>query len=204
MTTNETTPAEWARDGGQQISNLVDSDLGPSIVPAAGRDLAALDAEAALVGSLLHLPAPAALDALDLVTTEDFADLRLSVLAGVCQQLVAAGADPDPVLVLAHVRRHAIVTGVDAVKTMTLLLAELYGSVPVPASWRHYLLAVLDGALRRRCVELAVRIGQAAEGESIGSLVALVDREAQAVRELAARRAPVADDHPTRLRAVGI
>jgi hypothetical protein len=62
----------------------------------------------------------------------------------------------------------------------------------------------VGAAVRRRCQELSTRIGQAAEAESLGSLLALVDAEARAVRELADRRAAIAGDGaPPHLRAVG-
>ena len=57
---------------------------------------------------------------------------------------------------------------------------------------------------RRRRQKLSTRIGQAAEAESLESLLELVNAEAKAVRELADRRAAVAGDGaPSQLRAVG-
>ncbi len=61
---------------------------------------------------------------------------------------------------------------------------------------------MLDEAIRRRVTEAGERLVQAAGAESLSSLVELLDHETAAVRELAARRAAVADDHPARLRAV--
>jgi hypothetical protein len=81
---------------------------------------------------------------------------------------------------------------------LALLLHDLAAGVPVPASVMYYAAAVLDDAVRRRVGEAAARLGQAANGESMASLLELVDREHAAVHELAARRAPA----PAPLRAM--
>jgi replicative DNA helicase len=151
--------------------------------------MSVLDAEAAYVGALLHLPAEAALDALGFTAAEDFADRRLSIVAAVCRDLAARGVPPDPTAVLTHIRAEAIVAGADALRSLALLLADLYIAVPIPASVRHYAAGVLDAALRRRCSELAIRVGQAAEHDSLDSLIDLVHAEASAVQALRNRRA---------------
>jgi replicative DNA helicase len=156
------------------------------------------DPARALVGAALH----GAPGVLDLIRDDDLADPRLQVVAGVVRELAEAGIAPDPTTVLAHAQATGMVTRADVVCGFALLLAELYGECPTPASAHWYAAAVLDEALRRRCAELSTRIGRAAELESLGSLLALIGTEAAAVRELAARRAAIADA-PTRLRAVG-
>jgi replicative DNA helicase len=157
------------------------------------------DPARALVGAALH----GAPGVLDLIRDDDLADPRLQVVAGVVRELAEAGIAPDPTTVLAHAQATGMVTRADVVCGFALLLAELYGECPTPASAHWYAAAVLDEALRRRCAELSTRIGQAVESESLGSLLALIGTEAAAVRELAARRAAIAGDAPTRLRAVG-
>jgi replicative DNA helicase len=147
-----------------------------------------LDAEAAFIGAVMHLPAPAATTALGLVPGEDFADPRLAIVADVCRDLAARGTAPDPTAVLAHVQANAVVTGADAVRSLSLLLADLYGTVPTPASVGWYRVAVLDGALRRRCRMLATRVAQAAEGETIESLLALIGAEVAGVLAVQQRR----------------
>jgi replicative DNA helicase len=156
------------------------------------------DPARALVGAALHGPP----GVLDLILDDDLADPRLRVVAGVIRELAEAGIAPDPTTVLAHARATGTVTRAAAVQAFALLLHELTAECPVPASARFYAVAVLDEALRRRCAELAARIGQAVESESLGSLLALVDAEHRAVRELADRRTALADA-PPRLRAVG-
>jgi replicative DNA helicase len=185
--TTRTAPAAWTRSGGQKISNRAGSDPAPSVSQRGASPT--LDAEAAFLGAVLHLPAPVALEALEPITAEDFADPRLSILADVCRQLAVDGVAPDPVAVLAYVRRNAVMTGVEAVHGVTLLIDETYGGCPLPASVGWYRLAVLDAALRRRCAELAARIGQAADHDSLDSLIELVDAEASAVQALRNRRA---------------
>jgi replicative DNA helicase len=151
-----------------------------------------LDPDAAFVGAVLHLPAPDALAALDLIHDEDLADPRLQVVVGLARQLAESGIDPDPVTVLAQARANGTVAKPDAIRGLTKLLGDVYGCCPVPASWRWYAVAVLDEALRRRCTEAATRLGQAADGESLESLLLVLDRETRAVRDVAERRAAAA------------
>ena len=155
----------------------------------------------ALVGAVLHLPAPGAAAALSLVVDEDLADVQLITIAAVARELAEDGVAPDPTVVLGVVRRRALATG-EALRRLALRLLEVHANCAVPASARWYAAAVLDEALRRRCTELSTRIAQAAEAESLRSLLALVDAEHQAVKELADRRAAIADDPPARLQKV--
>jgi replicative DNA helicase len=138
---------------------------------------ATFDPEAAFVGAVLHSSAATALEALALVVGDDFADQRLSVVAAVCRDLAAHGVPSDPIVVLTHIRAESIVTGADALRSLSLLLADLYAAVPVPASVKYYAAGVLDAALRRRCAEMTTRLGQAADRESTESLTDLVQAE---------------------------
>ncbi|MDP9459332.1 MAG: hypothetical protein M3Q22_03455 [Actinomycetota bacterium] len=151
----------------------------------------------ALLGAALQ----GATQMLDVIHDHDLAEPRLQVVAEIIRQLADAGIRPDPVTVLAHARATGIVTRADAVQAFALLLHELFAECPVPASARFYAVAVLDEAIRRRVTEAGTRLAQAAETDSLESLLALVDAEHHAVRELADRRAAVANDGP-RLRAV--
>jgi replicative DNA helicase len=147
-----------------------------------------LDAEASFVGALMFLPAPTALDALSLVQAEDFADPRLATIAEACRALAEQGVAPDPAAVLGHVRTCALVTGAEALRSLALLLTDLYGSVPTPASVRWYRRTFLEGAMRRRAQVLAERVAQAAEHDTIESLLALIVAEVQAVLAVQQRR----------------
>ncbi|MGY1818048.1 hypothetical protein ACI79Z_11235 [Geodermatophilus sp. SYSU D00663] len=148
-----------------------------------------LDPEAAFVGAVLHLSAVAALDALHLVNGEDFADPRLALVADVCRELAARGLAPDPTVVFAHAQAKAVVTGSEAVGNLALLLADLYGGVPTPASVGWYRQGLLNGALRRRCEMLATRLNQAVGHDSMESLLGLVVAEVTAVLAVQQRRA---------------
>ena len=158
------------------------------------------DPERALIGAVLNLPADAAVQVLDLINDDDLGDPRLQVVARIARQLAEAGVSPDPPVVFAHARASGTVTRADAIREFSLLLVDLFAEVPTPASARWYAAATLEEALRRRVAEAGARLAQAAQGDSVDSLVELMAAEHEAVRELADRQA-VADAAP-RLRAV--
>ena len=92
--TNKRTPAQRGNAGGDN-ENHVGAGLSDRIPLPVDRYLAALDAESAFIGALMHQTARVALDALTLVRSEDFADLRLSVVADVCRELADRSIAPD-------------------------------------------------------------------------------------------------------------
>ncbi len=147
------------------------------------------DPEVAYVGALLHLPAAAAADAAGLVADDDLADPRLSGILAAVRHLADTGIAPDPTVVFAHLRGTGAITHPDAVRVMSLLLADLYRGCPLPASVRWYAAAVLNEALRRRAAEAGSRIAQAAETASLSVLLEVVNRETRAVINLDHRRA---------------
>ncbi|WP_091542350.1 hypothetical protein [Modestobacter sp. DSM 44400] len=159
------------------------------------------EAEDAFVGAVLHMAVPTAKGALDLVHDDDLADLLNQRIVTVARVLVAEGVAPDPVAVFARARAHGVVTGVDATKALGMKLGDVYGSVPTPASWRYYGLAVIDEALRRRCIAMGTRVMQAAEGCPLDVLIDVLDAECRVVRRLHDRRLAAAT--PPRLKAVG-
>jgi replicative DNA helicase len=165
--------------------------------PGGNRDL--LHAEDAFIGALPHLPVATAGEALALVHDDDLADPLNQQILGVARALVAEGIPPDPVAVFARARADGVVSGADAICRLSLRLADLYAGCPTPASWRYYGTAVIDEALRRRCLELAARVTQAAEGSPLDVLIDVLDAECRTVRRLDDRRAAV---EPTQLRAV--
>jgi replicative DNA helicase len=179
MTPQKRTPAERELDGGQ-INGRAGSDPPSSVTPP--------DPATPFIGSLMHLPAPAVVDALSLMRAEDFADQRLALLADVCGTLAGSGRRPDPVQVLAHIRREAVVSGATAMHNLAVLIYTCFASVPVPEQVGWYRLAVLDEALRRRCTELADRIRHASAGDSISTLMTLLGTEVNAVSTVQGRR----------------
>lgn len=156
----------------------------------------------ALVGAVEHLPADAAVRVLDLIHDDDLTDPRVRVVAAVARQLAEEGIAPDPAAILAHARATGTVTKADAVQNFALLVAELYAECATPASATFYAVATLQAAIRCRVADAGVRLTQAAEAESHPSLLALVDSERAAVRELADRLAAAAGTARPRLAAV--
>jgi replicative DNA helicase len=165
--------------------------------PSGTRDL--LHSEDAFIGALPHLPVATAREALDLVHDDDLADPLNQRILGVARALVAEGIPPDPVAVFARARADGVVSGADATRRLSFHLADLYAECPTPASWPYYGSAVIAEALRRRCLELAARVTQAAEGSPLDVLIDVLDAECQTVRRLHDRRASV---EPTQLPAV--
>ncbi len=147
-----------------------------------------LASESAFVGALLHIPAPMATQALDLVHDDDLSDYLNGLIVTVVRRLVAEDAAPDPVAVLARARADGVVIGSTAVQAMSLRLHELYASVPTPASWRLYALGTVDDALRRSCIALGERVMQAAEGYVLDVLIDVLGAECRTVRRLHDRR----------------
>lgn len=149
-----------------------------------------IEAERAFVGALLlHRSADRAAHAAGLIESGDLRDPRLRVVHGLVVELAGQGVVPDPVAVLGRARGAGTVTTAHAVSALALLLADLYAECPLPAQVGYYAALVLDGSLRRRCSELGVRIGQAAETAALAELVGLLDAEVLAVAALRDRRA---------------
>ncbi len=145
-------------------------------------------AEDALGGILLHLPATLARDVLSVVTVDDIANPHVALVVEVCRDLADRGVDPHPLAVMTHVRAHALVVGADALRNLHLLVADLYGCAPTPAGWRYYAVAVVEDAIRRRFSELGQRVQQAAEVGAIDVMTRVLDDECRAVRALLERR----------------
>jgi hypothetical protein len=114
-----------------------------------------IDPEAAFTGALLHQTIDTAAAALELVDAADLADPHLAEIVTAVGELLHQGVAADPVTVLSHLRTSGTVAGAQAVQTISAVLVDVYGAVPVPASIMFYAQAVLDEALRRRCSELA-------------------------------------------------
>ncbi len=160
------------------------------------------DPEGAFVGALLHMPAPMAREALDLVHDDDLGDYMHQRIVMVIRRLVAEDSAPDPVAVLARARADGVVTGSTAVQAMACRLHDLYASVPTPASWRLYALGTVDDALRRQCIALGDRVAQAAESSALDVLIDVLDAECRTVRRLHGRRLAVAGGGRRELRSV--
>ena len=153
-----------------------------------------IDLEANYLACLLHLDAPRVRHLEDLVTPDDLASVVYAAVLGAVHALAAQGLDPVPGAVVAELER----TGAATRHRSAHVVAELYSTCTAPVMARWFGLRVLEAGLRRRVAEAGARLTQAADVESLDSLMALVEREIAAVRELAARQSPT----PTPLRAV--
>jgi replicative DNA helicase len=145
-------------------------------------------AEDALVGALLHMPAAMADDALDLVHDDDIADPMNLTIVQVARLLVSENIAPDPAAISIRARGDGTMTGVEAIKALTMRLGDLYESVPTPANWQYYALGVIDDAVRRAFIAMGTRVLQAAEGSGLDVMVDLLDAECRTVRRLLNRR----------------
>lgn len=156
----------------------------------------------AFVGALLHMPVPMAKEALDLVHDDDIADLLNLTIVKLARVLVAENVAPDPVAISIRARADGITAGPEAIRMLTLRLADLYGGVVTPANWRYYAAGLINDAVRRQFVAMGTRVLQAAETSGLDVMVDLLDAECRTVRRLLDRRLAVAHQAPT-LRQVG-
>ena len=152
-----------------------------------GQVPAALAPEPALLACLLNADQPTAATILAAIHDEDVADPALRGVLAVARRVVASGAPPQPVLVLADARARGELSTATEVRDGALLLADLAAEVTVVAAWRHYLTAVVQDAVRRRALEAGTRIAQAAEGAPLDTLLDLMVTETAAVHLVAAR-----------------
>ena len=158
----------------------------------------ALAPEPALIACLLNADRATAAGILGAICDADVGDYRLQAVLTLARRVVDAGRPPEPGILLATARAGGITS---ATHDLGLLLADLAGSVTVVASWRYYLAAVVEDAIRRRAAEAGARIAQAVGHDSIDTVLDLVVSEASEVHAVAARR--VTDRRPpTPLRAV--
>ena len=151
--------------------------------PLAGRPVLP-DPERALLSCLLHLDAARAIKVAELVPIEWLANPVLSELLAAVTSLAFVGIGPEPNAVLNLMRADGRANG-ERMRAVAMLLADLYASSAVPASARHYVVAVLRESTRRRAREAGERIIQAAERVPIDALPELVERELTSVQSRA-------------------
>lgn len=148
-----------------------------------------LTIEAAYAGSLMWLPAPVAAEAHSWVLPEDLSLLQLQLVHEMVGDLAAAGAQPDPNLVLQLALHRERVVGQQQIHDLTNLLAGLYDHRATnPASVRWYAAGALDQAIRRRTVEMADRLRQVAGRADLDELQRLTAAEQAAIDTIRARR----------------
>lgn len=148
-------------------------------------------AEAAYVGSLLWLDTAAAAEAHAWLAEDDLAVPVLQLVHRLVGELVASGVRPDPVTVYALAVARDEVPGAHHAQVLTGQLLRLYDARATnPASVRWYAVGALEDAARRRTVEMADRLRQAAAGDrDPDELADLARAEQAAVDAIRARRA---------------
>ncbi len=153
-------------------------------------DIACPDAEAALLGCLLRLPAGRVLDLAQRLRADDLADPRHRVVLAAVLQVALSGHDPDPPLVLGQLRRQGAERSFTNDRAAGTYLLDLYAAVGIPASVAAYLQVVLEHAYRRQLVEAAARLDQVAGTAALDDLQQLVDEQVAVLRDAARRLAP--------------
>jgi replicative DNA helicase len=142
-------------------------------------------AERHYVGALLHLRGAEARTAASWVRPEDLAEPQL-------RQVLASVQDGirDSQHEVAAVVPRMIRTGrcpSDRAGLASVLVVELLGEVPHLLSWSAYAAVILDEAIRRHVRECATRLAQAADTDSLPSLLGVLADASLSVHELAKR-----------------
>lgn len=157
------------------------------------------EAEAALIGCLLHLPAGRVVEIARRMVGEDLVDPRNRVLLAAAAVVASQGLDPDPALVLGQVRRLGAESSFTADRAAGTYLLDVYAAAGVPASVEAYLNVVLEHSYRRRLAEVGVRLEQVAGTAALRELQELVDEQVALLRQAAAR---MHQRHPAPAQAV--
>jgi replicative DNA helicase len=149
--------------------------------------IADVAAEAALLGAALLAPRSAA-RVLTNLFERDFTDPRHRLVFSAIVGCLRRGVPPDPVTVLEEARaRGFLAGGYSPDRNAGALLHDLVQGCPLPSSAAHYARVVLDRSARRRALEAAERIRQAATHSQLEDLAAVVHQEAEAARRAADR-----------------
>ena len=139
------------------------------------------EAERALLGCLLRLPAGEVLRVAQRLTVEDLTDPANRVLLGATVAVAVAGHDPDPALVVLELRRRGCEHSFTSHQGAGAYALDVFMSAGVPAAVDGYLLGVLEHSYRRRVQEAGVRLQQAADGHSLPDLHELVGEQTAAL-----------------------
>ena len=139
-------------------------------------------AERAAVGALLLLPLGDVLDVLALLADDDPGDPKVRFVLRMVREVATAGDRPDA----AAVWRHAQATGAVRTTRLGLLAATLADlsnaeTVPIPLAARANAHAAVQAAVRRRVVEAADRLRQAADDADVDTLPTVAGAELAAV-----------------------
>ncbi len=153
-------------------------------------DIGCPAAEVALLGCLLRLPSTRVLDLAERMRPDDLTDPRHRVVLGAVLQLAATGQQPDPTLVLGHLRARGAERSFTDDRAAGTYLLDLYGAAGVPANVDGYLRVVLEHAYRRRVVEAAARLQQAAGVVGLDELRRVVEEQSAGLQDALRRLNP--------------
>lgn len=151
------------------------------------RTIGCPEAEFALLGCLLRLPAARVIDIARRMDGEDLVDPRHRAILAAAVTVAACGTDPDPILVLGHLRAIGLETSFTDDRPAAVYLSDVFTGAGVPANVEAYLRVVLEHAYRRRIVEAAERLLQVAGLASLPDLRELFEEQVTAVRQACAR-----------------
>ncbi len=151
------------------------------------RQIGSPEAEQALLGCLLRLPAAKVLDLARRLDGEDLVDPRNRAVLAAAASVADRGSDPDPALVLGELRRLGLETSYTDDRPAALYVLHLFGAAGVPVNVEAYRLVVLEHAYRRRVVEAAQRLEQYAPTLGLDELRALLYEQVVMLQTAAAR-----------------
>ena len=137
-----------------------------------------VDTGRATLGALLLLPLPDCRTLLEVVRDDDPDDPRLRVLLELVRQVVTQDRVPDAPTVLAHAQATGTLKRGE-LTALALLLTELVSvdACPIPAAAGWYAAGLLESAVRRRVLDAAERLRDAAESGSREGLVEVTHAE---------------------------
>ena len=142
-------------------------------------------AERHYVGALLHLRGVEARTAATWVRPEDLADPQLRQVLAAVQEGIRDNQHEVAAVVPRMIRAGTCPS--DLAGLSSVLVVELLGEVPHPLSWSAYAAVILDEAMRRHVRECATRLAQAADTDSLPSLLGVLTDASLSVHELAQR-----------------
>jgi len=147
------------------------------VTTATSDTIGSVEAEAAVLGAVLRLPAAAARPVVDMLEVEDFADPRHRLVLVAVRALLDTGVPADHVTVLGELRRTGAEPSFTSDRSAGTFLIDLDQASPAPASAGYYARIVLEHRARRRIAEAGQRLCQAAGAAALVDLHALLSTE---------------------------
>jgi len=144
------------------------------VTTATSDTIGSVEAEAAVLGAVLRLPAAAARPTVDLLEIEDFTDPRHRAVLVAAQSLLASDVPADHVALVGELRRTGVEKCFTADRSAGVYLLDLDRAAPAPTCAGHYARVVLEHRARRRIAEAGQRLQQAAGTSALADLHALL------------------------------